>query len=73
MSEHYDKCVESVKRRAAELADARKAGRINETAHYRLLEGHIDAPAFYPEWRGDLLALGVEEYERLATSPNPPL
>lgn len=70
MSSQYEKCVASVKRRAAELADARTSGRINENAYYRILEGHLDQPAFSPEWRRDLLDLGVAEYERLvALSP----
>lgn len=59
MSDYYDKCRRSVVAHAEVLQARVKGGQINAGAVPGLLEGFLDQPCFYPEWRADLLAAGL--------------
>lgn len=59
---HYDRCRALVLGHADELIEAIKAGRLNAAAFEGLMCSYLDHPAFWPDWREQLLALALQRH-----------
>lgn len=60
-NQHWDRCVANAKAHAEALYARVRSGEINGSAVYGLMRGFLEAPAYYPEWRGELLRLSVKD------------
>nr|WP_278422965.1 hypothetical protein [Brucella anthropi]DAM62859.1 MAG TPA: hypothetical protein [Caudoviricetes sp.] len=61
MSNHYNACLQSVLNYANSLGDAVRKKRLNASACERLIRSFLDQPAYYPEWRRQLLEEALKE------------
>jgi hypothetical protein len=57
---HWERCVVHVRDYARSLADSK----VNASAVEGLLQSFLDAPAFYADWRSNLLRFGINVFER---------
>jgi hypothetical protein len=59
---HWDQCLAQAMAHADHLFERVKKGEINGSAVHNLMRGFLDQPAFYPEWRLELLRLSAKRW-----------
>lgn len=63
MSNHYNACLNNVLSYAKGLRDAVSKKRLNAGACEGLITSFLKQPAYYPEWRSQLLKEALKEIE----------
>lgn len=54
-NQHWDACLAQARAHADHLMAAVSKGELNASAVHNLMRGFLDQPAYYPEWRSQLL------------------